>query len=62
MSQKDWVVVVNAGCVGERIVCECATYDDAWTAYHEQFTDDAEREELGADIMKRGPDGLTTEY
>jgi len=58
-----WVVVIYAGEDRQEVVCECRTYDDAWTAYHEQFTNDDERDELGADIMKRLDDGsLTTEY
>lgn len=59
---KPWVVVEHAGYTTEEIVCECDTYDNAWTAMHERYTD-FEREELDVDIMKRLPDGdLTTEY
>lgn len=59
---KPWVVVQHAGLTTERVVCECDTYNDAWAAMQELYTD-SEREELGVDIMKRLPDGeLTTEY
>lgn len=62
MTTKPWVVVVHAGYENERVTFECATYDDAYCAMHENYQPD-EQEELHVDIMKRLPDGtLTTEY
>lgn len=59
---KPWVIVTHAGLTTERIVHEAKTYDDAWTAIHELYSD-WEREELHVDIMRRLDDGtLTTEY
>jgi len=61
-NKKSWVVVTRYGRTNEKIVAECATYDDAWTAYHELFSAQ-ERAELDVDIVKRLPNGdLTTEY
>ena len=59
---KPWVLVAQAGLTAEVVVCECYTYDDAWTAMHERYTC-AEQDELHIDIMRRLDDGtLTTEY
>lgn len=57
-----WVVVELAGYTDERVTHEAETYDEAYVAMHELYTD-FEREELDVDIMKRLSDGtLTTEY
>lgn len=48
---KEWAVVEHAGFTNERVVSTWSTYDDAWCAYQEQYTD-SERDELFVDIMK----------
>lgn len=59
---KPYVVVQNAGYVGEKVVHEARTYDDAYCAMHELYQPD-EQEELHVDIMRRLESGdLTTEF
>lgn len=52
-----WQLAMYTGYNNERVLSTHATYDDAYCAMHEQFSDD-EIEELGVDIMKSG----STEY
>ena len=62
MAEK-WAVVEQAGFVNERIVSTWSTYDDAWCAYQEQYSE-SERAELRVDVMKWDDEtqGWTWEY
>ena len=62
MAEK-WAVVEHAGFTNERVTSESSTYDDAWCAYQERYSE-SEREELNVDIMKWDDEeqDWTTEY
>lgn len=53
MCKDKWTVVENCGYERERVVYECDNYDDAETAYHEQYTE-SEAAELHVAILKNG--------
>lgn len=57
MTNDKWQVVIHAGLTSERVVSEWASYDDAYCAMKEGYTDN-EIEELDVDILKN----LSTEY
>ena len=51
MTNDKWQVVIHAGLTSERVVSEWASYDDAYCAMKEGYTDN-EIEELDVDILK----------
>ena len=62
MAEK-WAVVEQAGFTNEHVTSEWSTYDDAWCAYQEQYSE-SERAELHVDVMKWDDEAQdwTTEY